>query len=75
VRAADPNSPAAKARADKARTVAIDLMRRTLKRQGNDTPVIDRNATMADIRAIAKRTGKLAQLDKLLAREHKAGAR
>jgi virulence factor Mce-like protein len=65
-RGVSANAPAAKARAEKARTVALDLLRRTLRREGSDTRVLDRDATMADIRAIAKRTGKLAQLDRLL---------
>jgi virulence factor Mce-like protein len=72
-RGVDPNAPAAKARAEKARTIAIDLLRRALRREGADVPVIDRDATMADIRAIAKRNGKLAQLDRLLAGKKAGG--
>jgi hypothetical protein len=70
VRAANPSDPRAQARAEKARAVAIDLMRRALRRAGDTkTKVLDRDATMADIRSIAQRAGKLGQMLRLLRAE------
>jgi phospholipid/cholesterol/gamma-HCH transport system substrate-binding protein len=59
------NSPAAKARYAKARTTAILELRNQLAKSGIKTPVLDSDATLAQIQALARKAGNAAQLDVL----------
>ena len=62
------NTAASRARESKAQAVAVALLREQLKRQGSKTKVLDRAATLSDIRAIAARTGLTKQLERVLRR-------
>ena len=59
---------AADAREAKVTKVASSVLRRQLKRSGSDRKVADRPATLADIRALARRNGLSKQLERVLAR-------
>ena len=59
---------AAPAREAKAQASAVAVTRRQLARQGSDTKVADRAATLADIRRLAGRNGLSAQLERTLGR-------
>jgi phospholipid/cholesterol/gamma-HCH transport system substrate-binding protein len=61
----NPNSPAAKARAALARETAMVELRSQLSKSGIKIPVLDRDATAADVQALARKAGNLAQLQVL----------
>jgi len=46
---------------------AAAVLRRQLKARGSDRKVADRPATLADIRALARRNGLSSELEKVLA--------
>jgi hypothetical protein len=58
-------SPAVLARYAKARETAMVWMRDVLKDTGMDVKLLDDDATLEDIQALARKTGRLDQLDKL----------
>ena len=62
-------SPAVRARAERARSVAIDELRRDLRRRGDTTKVSERDATMDDVIANARRNGLFEQLEKAMAKD------
>ncbi|WP_205696959.1 MlaD family protein [Conexibacter sp. SYSU D00693] len=64
----DPNDPKVKARYEKARSVAIELENRKLKAQGRKIRVLDRDATLKDVKALADKLGLGTQLRKLTAK-------
>ncbi len=64
----DTGDPAVKRRYEKSRDVAIELQRRTLRARGIDTKVIDRDATLRDVRAVARKLGLERQLERLRAK-------
>jgi phospholipid/cholesterol/gamma-HCH transport system substrate-binding protein len=74
VRKINLNSKAVKERSAKARAVAIELERRRLKADGSKLKVLDRDATMRDVTAIARKLGLERQLQRLTAKV-KAGGR
>jgi virulence factor Mce-like protein len=55
----------------KAQASASAILRRQLERQGSDTKVADRPATLADLRRIAGRSGLSGQLEQALSRSAK----
>jgi virulence factor Mce-like protein len=59
------NSPAAKLRYAKARETAILELRNQLAKSGITTPVLDSDATLEQVRALARRAGNGAQLEVL----------
>jgi virulence factor Mce-like protein len=61
----DPGSPAVRRRYARARETAILQLRRRLAGEGVRTPVLDREATAADVEALARRAGNLAQMEVL----------
>jgi phospholipid/cholesterol/gamma-HCH transport system substrate-binding protein len=67
---ASVNSSGAAADAREAKVIktASSVLRRQLKRSGLDRKVADRPATLADIRALARRNGLSKQLERVLAR-------
>jgi phospholipid/cholesterol/gamma-HCH transport system substrate-binding protein len=64
VAAAIPNASATSAREAKARAAAVAVVREQL--EGTGRKVADRVATLADIRAVARRNGLSAQLERTL---------
>ncbi len=60
------NASGTRARAAKAQESAVAVLRSQLKRQGAGTKVATRDATLADIRALARRNGLSAQLERTL---------
>ena len=50
----------------RAQSVAVELMRRRLRNQGQDTRVLDRPITLAEIRRLAARNGLTKQLQRAL---------
>ena len=61
----DPDSPAVRERYAKARETAILTLRAQLARAGVTAPVISRDATAADVEALARTAGNVAQLEVL----------
>ena len=61
----DWGSPAVQARYAKARESALVWMADVLERSGMDAKLLDTDATLEDIRALAASTGRLDQLDRL----------
>jgi virulence factor Mce-like protein len=59
------NSPAVRARTAKARETAIIELRDQLRKSGSKIDVLDRDATAADIQALARKAGNLGQLQVL----------
>jgi hypothetical protein len=53
-------------REERAQSVAVDVMRRGLRRDGSDTEVSDRPITLREIRGIAARNGLTKQLQRTL---------
>ena len=66
---ARPNSAAARARYRRARGVAIDLMRRSLDARGSRVRLLERDATLGDIKGLARKLGLTRQLERLAARQ------
>jgi phospholipid/cholesterol/gamma-HCH transport system substrate-binding protein len=64
--AIDTSSRASSRRQARAQAVAVDLMRRRLRREGKDTKVSDRPITLAQIRGLAARNGLTKQLERVL---------
>ena len=64
----DRNAPAVKAREAKALEVMQLQMTDDLRRAGLGQKILDRDATLADIRAIAESAGNLAQLERVMKR-------
>ncbi len=62
---ADWDSPAAKLRYAKSRETALVWMKHVVKDSGMDATVLDTDATLADIQAIARQAGRSDQLSKL----------
>jgi phospholipid/cholesterol/gamma-HCH transport system substrate-binding protein len=62
----DNGSQAVQTRSAAARVTAIALMRKALRDAGSKLQVLDKNATTGDLRALADRTGKSAQLRRAL---------
>ena len=69
--AAIANASGSNAREAKAQESAVAVLRRQLKAQGSKTRVAKRTATLDDIRALARRNGLSAQLERLLKRSGK----
>ena len=65
----NPGSAAVRERSAKAREVAIAVMNAELKAAGRKERVLDRDATLADIRRLAQRTGLTGQLNQVLRSE------
>ncbi len=63
--AVDWNSPETKLRAARSRETALVWMQQVIKDSGMNAKVVDKDATLDQIRAIAGRTGRLDQLSKL----------
>jgi virulence factor Mce-like protein len=66
-------SPLVTAREALARNTAIALMRSALRQAGISVPVLDQNATLSDLTALARKTGLTRQLDRVRAGEGPAG--
>jgi phospholipid/cholesterol/gamma-HCH transport system substrate-binding protein len=64
--AVDTSGAASSRREARARSVAVDLMRRQLRLQGRNTKVLDRPVTLAEIRKLAARNGLTKQLERAL---------
>ena len=62
---ADWKSPAAQTRLAKSRETALIWMEQVMKDSGMDAKLVDEDATLADIQAIAREAGRLDQLGKL----------
>ena len=62
---ADWSNPAVQARYTKARATALEWMRGVMGRSGMDAKLLDSDATLEDIQALARKTGRLDQLSKL----------
>jgi virulence factor Mce-like protein len=63
---ANPDSPTARARYQKARATAIALLRRELRDAGKSTKVLDRDVTLRQIEQLATRNGLVPQLRRSL---------
>ena len=61
----DWKDPAVQARYAKARASALVWMRGVLERSGMNANLVDEDATLEDIRALAQKTGRLDQLERL----------
>ena len=61
----NPNSPAVRARYAKARETAIIELRDQLRKSGQSTRVLDSDATLEQIQALARKVGNSAQLEVL----------
>ena len=70
----DWNDPAVNERYLRSREVAILSMREKLRKAGSDLTIADRDATMEDIRALAKEAGNLDQLEVLSSGQPLTGA-
>jgi virulence factor Mce-like protein len=64
--AVNASGAASTRREARAQNVAVDVMRRTLKAQGQDTKVLDRPITIGEIRQLAARNGLTKQLEQAL---------
>jgi len=58
----DPENPLAVARLERARAIAIDVMQRQLRAQGNPATVGDQNLTLGQIEQQARDNGLFEQL-------------
>jgi hypothetical protein len=67
-RATSSSGAVASAREDRAAASASAILRRQLRRGGSDTRVAKRPATLADIRALARRNGLSEQLEATIRR-------
>ncbi|HYF28092.1 MAG TPA: MlaD family protein [Baekduia sp.] len=67
------SDPKVQARYEKARDVALELERRRLRAGGSDVKLLDRDATLRDVRAVAAKLGLRGQLDRLMAEKKERG--